>query len=239
MKRNLLTEFDAERICEGIKCIDLSCNKLKKVPLSLFHFEKLISLILTQNELEELPFELCQSKLEVLGIFNNPIRELSALPPSLQELWAYNCNIERFPECLFRVESLRLLNLACNRITEVSRFPEGLDSIDLSVNAIVEVPELPEFVCTVDLSHNKLLRFLMQSNHPHLQSLDLSHNAITQFTLDLLQSLKALKLSHNPDLSLKVKSGALPQNQHNRHIPDVHQIFVTITITANRRTRCK
>jgi hypothetical protein len=76
----------------------------------------------------------------------------------------------------------------------------------------------------------------MQSSHPHLQSLDLSYNAITQFTLDLLQSLKALKLSHNPDLSLKVNFGAFPQNQHSRHIPDVHQIFVTIIITANRRS---
>ncbi|KAI8920077.1 hypothetical protein DFJ77DRAFT_225932, partial [Powellomyces hirtus] len=128
---------------------------------------------------------------------------------ALTHLYLDQNSLIAFPECLFEMQRLIVLNLKGNKITTV---PERIESLAelrelvLSDNCIVEVSEALgnlRKLELLDLSNNSLfsLPFGLFANMESLESLDLSHNQLRLLppSLGLVhKTLKGLFIADNP-----------------------------------------
>lgn len=235
MRHNQIENIETDRICECIKHIDFTCNRIREIPVKLFSFQSLLRVMLTNNNISTIPEEIVHSNIEVLYISDNPISTLPVLPESLKEISACNCKFTELPEPLFNVPVLRLINMSSNQIESISAFPE-VESLNLSQNLLSSIPPLPEFISAIDLSHNQLTEFIIDGDRPFLQMLDLSHNKLATIKLRSLPSLQIFKISHNPGLSYKLDLSLYPQidtvdlfGTEIRHTPCVPTIRELVT----------
>ncbi|KAK8882025.1 hypothetical protein M9Y10_044664 [Tritrichomonas musculus] len=217
IRHNLLETIQTNRISPDIRSIDFTCNQIQELPVDLFHFTSLTTLLLTKNKITTIPEEIANSNIQILMISDNPITSLPCLPESLKEITVCNCGITELPECLFTLPALQMINFNCNKIETVEKFPE-VESLNLSMNCLTHIPPLPEFISSVDLSHNSLTEFAFTYDLPFLQTLDISHNCLTKLQMRLLPSLQVLKVSHNKisfklDLTLFPKLDTVDLNQ--------------------------
>ena len=236
MRHNQIENIETDHICEGIKHIDFTCNRIKEIPVKLFDFQSLLRVMLTNNNISVIPEEIVNSHIEVLYISDNPISTLPSLPESLKEISACNCNFTELPEPLFNVPVLRLISMSSNKIQSIRAFPE-VESINLSQNQISSIPPLPEFISAIDLSHNELTEFIADGDLPFLQMLDLSHNKLGTIKLRPFPSLQVLKISHNPGLSYKLDLSLYPQIdtvdlfgteiRHTSCVPSIRELVTT------------
>jgi serine/threonine protein phosphatase PrpC len=210
MRHNALESIDTTFICPEIRSIDFTCNHISVIPIELFVFQSLTSVMLTHNAIHEIPQAIVDSKIQSLFISDNPISSLPTLPDSLKEISASNCDFTELPPPLFNLPNLETINFSCNRIEVVIEFPE-VENINLSQNMIVSIPALPEFVFSIDISHNLLSEFNVENDLPCLQTLDLSHNQLTSMRLRALPSLRVLNLSHNPALAFRLELAMFQQ----------------------------
>ena len=181
-KENILTLKSNKLMLDEVRTIDLSSNKLTKIPnecLSYYLLERLIlsnnqltlvsesililkSLIyldLSRNQLKHLPLSICNLPyLEILIVNNNKIdrvpEEINSLK-SLVEL-DVSCNmISHLPYQIGDVISLRSLNLRKNCLKDVVIEISFLPLVhlDLSSNSITSIPVEFRFINTlVDLN---------------------------------------------------------------------------------------
>lgn len=206
--------------------LNLSVNKLKFLPASLWEMTKLESLDISSNELESLPPQVEQlTNLQVLNLRHN---FLTTLPASLGRCVAlqklnleYN-RLKTLPS-LEALTDLRDLRLKYNQIAQL---PPSLGAIkgclDLQNNYLVEPPvcdSLTELllennsiaalprnvdalaaVTRLTIANNRIKRLPAQIQHLKvLTELDLRENDITEVPIELaeLPALKRLNLSNN------------------------------------------
>ncbi|KAL5208238.1 hypothetical protein ABZP36_032673 [Zizania latifolia] len=153
--------------------LDLSKNSLEALPNELALCSSLQALILSNNKIKRWPGTVVSSlaRLSLLKIDNNPLEEIlstdlealstlevldlsgntSSLPepsvvsalPHLQELYLRRMKLNGFPDGLWGLKQLRILNLSQNYLTTV---PEGIKDLtslvelDLSDNNITALP---------------------------------------------------------------------------------------------------
>lgn len=209
IRHNLLESIQTDRISPDIKSIDFTCNNIIELPVNLFKFSTLTTLMLTKNKISVIPDDIVNSNIQILMISDNPITSLPCLPDSLKEITVCNCELKELPECLLTLPALQMINFNCNKIENIDKFPE-VESLNLSMNCLTRIPPLPEFISTVDLSHNSITEFNFTYDLPFLQVLDISHNCITKLQMRLLPSIQVLKLSYNK-LSFKMDLTMFPK----------------------------
>ncbi|KAJ6249675.1 lrr receptor-like kinase [Anaeramoeba flamelloides] len=173
---------------KSITNLDLSFNKIKKIPNSFFeHLSQLAILSLQNNHLETLPSTI--STLQTLIILDLTNNNLSQLPSGIEKLQnlvdlrlASN-NFCQFPSYIHKIGNISKLNLCDNKLQNIpkaiSKF-KVLRELDLSKN---KFKHFPKEVCMI----------------PRLQILKLGNNEIRMLpsSLSLLQYVEELDVSSN------------------------------------------
>jgi internalin A len=190
--------------------LDLSDNRLERVPEGIIRLSNLTTLNLSNNRIREVPGVIAHlSNLTALDLSSNQIIEVTEDITRLSKLTTLNLSsnkLREVHEVITRLFKLTSLNLSHNQLREV---PEriallaSLTTLDLSHNELIEVPDHIALLSTLtmlDLRDNKLKEVcegiaLLTS----LTTLDLSHNRINEVHRGIarLSNLTMLDLSYN------------------------------------------
>ncbi|XP_049887210.1 leucine-rich repeat-containing protein 57 [Pectinophora gossypiella] len=134
-------------LCEILRNLDLSKNKISCLPEELSRFKLLKQLNLDTNKIEVLPEAIMNlRKLEMLNVSNNLI---SSLPQSfsnlnnLKQVYLNNNRLKQFPTQLLGLTNLEVVELSNNKIIEI---PFGMSNfyaaeLNLSQNEISVISE--------------------------------------------------------------------------------------------------
>ena len=209
LRRNRLFEIDTSRLCQTLTRIDLTNNNLKSIPGSLFSLPQLKQLILSCNQITEIPKEIEHCSLLLLNISENPVSTLPPLPPSLSVFVGSCCKFESVPATLARVKRLSAIDMSNNKLKTFPNFP-GAEYLVLSCNCIDTFDSFSENIRVLDLSHNRLTFFKADDEYEYLKELDISFNLIDNCDLGPLPELRSLRASHNPNLRLSIKLSDYP-----------------------------
>ncbi|XP_026764154.2 leucine-rich repeat-containing protein 57 [Galleria mellonella] len=139
--------IEALNLCDMLRNLDLSKNKLAFLSEEISKFKQLKQLNLEANRLDVLPNSLGNlKKLELFNISNNFV---SSLPQSfanlinLKHVYLNNNKFKEFPTQLLRLNNLEVVELSNNKITKI---PEGMSEfhameLNLSQNEISIISE--------------------------------------------------------------------------------------------------
>lgn len=143
-----LEEFPEEifQLSETLEILNLSGNRLSRLPDDLHRLAKLKILFCSDNDFEVMPEAVgrCPS-LEMVGFKSNRIADISetAFPPKLRWLILTDNRIERLPGSIGKCGRLQKLMLAGNRLgclPDEMRHCANLELIRLSANRFEELP---------------------------------------------------------------------------------------------------
>lgn len=138
---------EALNLCDVLRNLDLSKNKLSILPEEICKFKLLKQLNLDTNKIESLPNSLSNlKKLEIINVSNNLI---TFLPDSfgqltnLKQVYLNHNRLKVFPVQLLGLQNLEVLEISNNKITEV---PSGMSELyvaelNLSQNEISVISE--------------------------------------------------------------------------------------------------
>ena len=201
-----LKEIKVKSLPTCITSCDLTKCSLDKINPEIFKLKQLKNLVLTGNNIHEVPAEIGKSFLLSLVVSENPIESLPHLPPTIMRFYGCKCKFTTFPEALMRLPKLSIIDVSCNSLTKLPTLPKA-QFLNASCNKIEKFPFLPESIKYADFSHNMIKSCKLQGQHKHLLELDISHNNITSLDTDSVEratALQALKMSHNTDLSVDI-----------------------------------
>ncbi len=199
---------------KGIEVLDLSLNKITKLPSEIGNLSNLRWIRLYNNRnLKSLPKEVSHwTNLEHLDIAGTKISEI---PESignwkkLSHITANACSITQIPIEIQYCKHLKYINLGANRITKIPiEFCSlvQLKFLDLGNNRISKIPE--EFsnlskLTTCMLNDNRLTEFPKQVlNFKHIVNLWIHNNQISRIPKEVanLKYLALLIAENNTDL---------------------------------------
>ncbi|QIW94926.1 hypothetical protein AMS68_000444 [Peltaster fructicola] len=180
----------------GIEVLDLHSNLLSSVPLGLRRLERLTSLSLTHNRLDNSSLDtISQIKtLRELRIGHNSISgNLPSAICSLSYLEVLDLQANRLlalPEAIRELTHLRVLNVSANQLTSlpmdaIAHIP--LHELDASSNALIASlfplggVSQHRSLRSLNLANNSLaaLTFSQELDMPELQTLDVTNNHLT------------------------------------------------------------
>lgn len=177
----------------GLELLDLHGNSLQALPMGLRQLERLTSLNVSHNKLDNSAFDVISQmrSLKELRLGHNNIN--GTLPTTLCELQSLEVldlqsnRLLGLPEALRELVGLRVLNISGNQLTA------------LPMDALQQLP-----LIEMDASSNALIGSLFPlggvDGHPTLQSLSVANNSIAALTfaetLDLPR-LRSLNLTNN------------------------------------------
>ncbi|XP_069767082.1 PH domain leucine-rich repeat-containing protein phosphatase 1 isoform X2 [Narcine bancroftii] len=193
IQHNLLTELPSNLFlkAEGLRCLNVSANKLEIIPSSCQSEEchsMLQELYLTNNYLTDkcVPLLTGHVHLKVLHL-------------------AYN-RLQTFPARMAKLEELEEINLSGNKLKTIPTTIMNcrrMHTVVVHSNCIEVFPEvmqLSEIKC-VDLSCNELNEITLPENLPlKLQELDLTGNprlVLDHKTLELLNNIRCFKIDQS------------------------------------------
>ena len=182
--------------------LDLQYNKITVVPLHVLdNLSSLKSLIINNNQLSHLPelTSLTNHPLLILSVFENDIQNVSlAGLTSLEEL---NANSNLISSCELFPSTIKMIRLQRNNLKE------------LDVNMLLKLERL-------DLERNQITCVYGHLNSSSkLNKIQLSHNALSNCSLELLSQIHNIKV-------LKI------QNSNLRDFPNITLSFDTISEIA-------
>ena len=205
---NLIRRVNVDALTITIQRLNLSDNKIKKIPKELFTLPALDTLILARNRIKKIPAEwtICKT-LTTFSITENPLESLpEEFPQYLRTLNIAYCNLSQIPEGISKCCFLEELVASGNMLTTVPNLP-AIVTLILSRNKLTEIPTCPETLTTLDCSHNLLTAIPEDINYPKLIDLDLSHNDIEFVPQELaIPLIKYFKVSYNPRILETIKT---------------------------------
>lgn len=185
--------------CKSLTWLDLSGNQLSDIHF-LFGLKNLNVLNLSRNEIETIPEGISQlTNLKALILSENQIKSLESvvLPKALNTLVLSKNQIEDVGKILLPLEHLEKLSFSHNKLYEWPRVNTcfALKEIRLNNNKLHKIPskvgELPPHLNLLDLGHNALKdlgALLVPGTLRHCKSLNLLANPL--WTEELEAKLK-------------------------------------------------
>lgn len=191
--------------------LDLSENKLKRIPHSIRKLKHLKSLDLSKNEIKRIPcFIKNMDSLVELKLNYNQIKSLSKRDirklKNLKSIHIGANMISELPDNLELLTQLQTLNLGINQINRVPPSFSELKKLEHLIFYRNEFPAIPEEIWEleklkeIDFYHNKISVIPEQiGNAKKLEQIYLAYNQISSIpdTLFTLPKLIALYLHHN------------------------------------------
>ncbi|KAG6447588.1 hypothetical protein O3G_MSEX005044 [Manduca sexta] len=149
ISENKLKEIpnDVFNLCDVLRNLDLSKNKLTYLPEDICKLKHLKQLNLDNNKIDTIPNFLCNlQKLELLNVSNNLLVNLPQNLNNLRHLkqvYASHNKIQDFPKQLLGLQTLEVVDLSYNKITSI---PPGMSQfyaaeLNLSQNEISQLGE--------------------------------------------------------------------------------------------------
>ncbi|MGB0862556.1 MAG: leucine-rich repeat domain-containing protein [Saprospiraceae bacterium] len=184
----------------SIRSVNLSRNRLRQLPNSIYRFKNLEELNLSFNQLEEVIIDdSFNVELTVFDLSNNQIKAINT------------------PLFTSKFKYFELVNLSYNRLTQIPYqflFSSQIETLDLSNNniknmMIIKQPANNEWndIKTLNLSNNPITSWDNSiSQLPYLRKLDLSNTFIKFIPFEFLKDMPQLKV-------LVLKNTKIPKNQ--------------------------
>ncbi|KAH0785426.1 protein phosphatase 2C [Histomonas meleagridis] len=197
---NEITEIEVDKLNHNLVSLDLSNNKIKKLPQNFFtRFSHITELFLNNNCLTSLPQHMTSS-LTTLVLTNNKIKNIPSLPSSLTQLYISFCMLKSLPDSISHNSNLTVLDAAGNKLKTIPKL-KCIKILNLSNNKLNSFPSnLPPTITNLYLSGNKINELPNNSLcFPELDELDLSCNKIKHLQqTPAMPKLRILRLSNNP-----------------------------------------
>jgi Leucine-rich repeat (LRR) protein len=194
-------DVDADGCAEGnqfggLEFIDLHGNLLTVLPMGLRRLERLTSLNLAHNKLDNAAFDVLAEiqSLKDLRLGNNSLSgnlptSICALP-HLETLDLQSNRLLGLPEAMRELVNLRVLNVSGNQLTTLPMDSlEGLPLVELDASSNLLIASLFPLgganghpsLQVMNVANNSLaaLTFLESLHLPHLRSLNVSNNHLT------------------------------------------------------------
>ncbi len=167
-----LTEFPREifQLADSLEILDLSNNKLSKLPEDFGRLHRLKVLFLSQNQFTEVPRVLAECPaLSMIGFKSNQISCVpeGALPKTTRWLILTDNKIHTLPHSMGHLPALQKLMLAGNLLKTLPSSMAGctrLELLRISANQLVELPQW--------LLHLPKLSWLAFAGNPFLNALE-------------------------------------------------------------------
>ncbi|AFY42056.1 leucine-rich repeat domain-containing protein [Nostoc sp. PCC 7107] len=210
MTQDELLALIEQAAAKGWRELDLSGNKLTKIPEAIAKLTNLTGLYLHNNKITEIPQVI--ANLTNLIQLNLSYNQISEIPEAITQLTNLrllslsNNQVSEIPEEIAQLTNLRLLSLNNNQISEI---PEeiaqltNLTQLDLYNNQITEIPEAIAQLTNLRelyLSNNQISEIPEEiAQLTNLRLLYLSDNQITEIpeAITQLTNLTDLYLSDN------------------------------------------
>ncbi|CAH8650175.1 unnamed protein product [Dicrocoelium dendriticum] len=164
--------------------------------MGLCNFSSLLQKCNSNQSQQSTPRRLCRNLMEtaklIMGVRDNVLVELPDSIGTLVNLKTLilSCNkLTRLPDGLSRLHQLIALDVSNNQLEallpELARLT-NLEVLDASGNRLISLDQLPPNLHTLDLSKNRIERLPenLVGCLPHLRSLDVSSNQLTNLVLD-------------------------------------------------------
>jgi Leucine-rich repeat (LRR) protein len=194
-------DVDADGCAEGnqfggLEFIDLHGNLLSSIPMGLRRLERLTSLNLAHNKLDNAAFDILaeMQALKDLKLGNNSLSgnlptSICALP-HLETLDLQSNRLLGLPEAMRELANLKVLNVSGNQLTTLPMDAlEGLPLVELDASSNLLIASLFPLgganghpsLQVMNVANNSLaaLTFLESLHLPHLRSLNVSNNHLT------------------------------------------------------------
>lgn len=215
---NHFTDFDITSLSNTITLIDISFNKIERIPNDFFNvFSNIQEFTACFNQLTELPVEIGNCKcLTTLEISFNPIKNLPKLPRSITTISASKCeltefNSDGFVEATSEEDVINLKHADFSQ-NKLESFPEikSIQYLNLSQNSLKKLPKITYKLKVLDVSMNAIEELPGEVSGNSLIELNLSFNKIEKMpSIQFLPQLKSLDISHNPIVSMLDVTGNL------------------------------
>ncbi|KAJ8518004.1 hypothetical protein ONZ45_g4868 [Pleurotus djamor] len=177
-KSQLLGPAEEDITFDGYELVDLTGRSLRTIPVVLHqHADEIISLKLSRNPMLEIPLDFIQSCNQ------------------LRELRLSNMAMKKVPQSVRHSETLRRLDLSCNRIVDLD--DAGLDRIRELMTIFAQnnrMEKLPWYfprlrhLTTLNISNNKFQTLpAVVSEMTSLTDLDISFNMISELPEEIGQ----------------------------------------------------
>ena len=136
-------------LADTLEVLDLTDNRLSKLPENFRAFKKLKILFLSNNNFTELPTVLAQChKLSMIGFRNNQIDTIAenSLPLSTRWLILTDNNIEKLPDFMGDLFLLQKCMLSGNKLTSLPESMSKCHNLELLRIAVNHFTALPSFL---------------------------------------------------------------------------------------------
>lgn len=151
--------------------LDLSYWGISEFP-DLSRFEKLVSLMITDNHLTTIPY--FNKNLIRIDISRNNIIELPEFNDNLEYMYCEHNQLTQLPK--FN-KNLRKILCGNNKLTSLPKFNEALRECDCSNNKLTELPQLNKCIGYLYCANNQLIK-LPKLKHSCLIRLNFSNNNV-------------------------------------------------------------
>lgn len=211
--------------------LDLSENKISRMPKYVSKFQRLTCLNISHNCLRKLPAELCSLPLDSLFLEHNHLKRLPDNFGHLSQLKDLNLSNNKLKKLPITFQHLTITELCIsnNQLKTVERLPRGLERLNCANNSLTELSnklyslthlcassnllrKMPPYPLLeeANLTDNKLVEFWHGS--AKLRKLHLSSNLLTSFpSFEHMPMLHTLSLCHN-------RLTTIPSSQNSEHL---------------------
>jgi len=162
--------------------LNLSETNLTSIPKEIFSFSHLIKLVLDNNEIQDIPNELCDSllNLQILSLSHNAIRQINTKISNLKQLEVLDLSYNELTEIPIEIGlldfKLRVLNFNANMIKQI---PEqitrlsNLQALELYGNDVEQIPNLTRMnsLFRLNLAANPIVFIAPENLPPNLKHL--------------------------------------------------------------------
>jgi Leucine-rich repeat (LRR) protein len=201
----------------SLTSLDLSLNRLKNFPTSLYKFHNLQELDLKDNQLSGTLTLKGLLYLKALNIPNQNLEKIvisnvsrdrygseifiTDFSPSMDSIHLKNNKIESFIVEAEQNESIRIINLSQNKLAD---FPydlhkfRNLENLDLSYNLIEFVTisrDFGEKLNFLNLSHNQIQEIKVEPSRFDFSEINLSNNRLTLIPSSFFLEAKTIKVN--------------------------------------------
>ena len=197
------------KLPKDMRSLDLTDKNLSIIPIHFPKKSKLRELILSQNQIRELPkglrhlatLVMTQNSLEE---FSQPMIDCLLTCVSIKNLdFSFN-SLHSFPAEWGQLEKLRTINLFGNQLETFPQLRYKVKLLDLGNNRLTDLPPLPEVIKAVNVDGNRIE--ILNRDHANLGRLTISMNRLKSISPELsFPELAVIDISRNqltelPDL---------------------------------------
>lgn len=178
---------------DSLTHLDISFNQFDS--LNIIGADNLDTLFAQNNSIEHiqsLPY-----RLKFLNVSENLLTTLSALPFSIQTLWAEFNQIDSINR-LNQLVNLKQLQLSYNQLSMLPNLPNNLEELYISNNDLTSLPALPAALKTVYFNGNQISQWPNFGNS--IRMINAADNQLTSINV-LPDSLQYLYVDNNPQLN--------------------------------------